>query len=44
VLTTELASACFGHPLVVTRQAGRWAAVSGQADGLAVPARAADAR
>jgi iron complex transport system ATP-binding protein len=28
VLTTELASACFGHPLVVTRQAGRWAAVS----------------
>jgi iron complex transport system ATP-binding protein len=31
VLTTELASACFGHPLVVTRQAGRWSAVSGRA-------------
>ncbi len=29
VLTTELASACFGHRLVVTGQAGRWAATSG---------------
>jgi iron complex transport system ATP-binding protein len=32
VLTTELASACFGHPLVVTRRAGRWAAASGPSD------------
>jgi iron complex transport system ATP-binding protein len=31
VLTTELVSACFGHPLAVTRHAGRWAAVSGRA-------------
>jgi iron complex transport system ATP-binding protein len=29
VLTTELASACFGHPLVLARHAGRWAAISG---------------
>jgi iron complex transport system ATP-binding protein len=28
VLTTELASACFGHPVAVTRHAGRWAAIS----------------
>jgi iron complex transport system ATP-binding protein len=28
VLTTELASACFGHPITVTRHAGRWAAAS----------------
>jgi iron complex transport system ATP-binding protein len=28
VLTTELASACFGHPVVVNRHGGRWAAVS----------------
>jgi len=35
VLTTELASACFGHPLVVIRQAGRWAAVSGQSGSVA---------
>jgi len=28
VLTTELASACFGHPVAVSRRAGRWAAVS----------------
>ena len=31
VLTTELASACFGHPVVVIGNAGRWAAVSGRA-------------
>lgn len=30
VLTTELTSACFGHPVAVTRHAGRWAAVSGR--------------
>ncbi len=35
VLTTELASACFGHPVAVTRHAGRWAAVSGRADSVA---------
>jgi iron complex transport system ATP-binding protein len=29
VLTTELATACFGHPVAVTTRAGRWAAVSG---------------
>jgi iron complex transport system ATP-binding protein len=29
VLTTELATACFGHPVTVTTRAGRWAAVSG---------------
>jgi iron complex transport system ATP-binding protein len=29
VLTTELASACFGHPIAITRHAGRWAAVAG---------------
>jgi len=28
VLTSELASACFGHPVAITRRAGRWAAVS----------------
>jgi iron complex transport system ATP-binding protein len=31
VLTTELATACFGHPVAVTTRAGRWAAVSGSA-------------
>jgi iron complex transport system ATP-binding protein len=35
VLTTELASACFGHPVAVTRHAGRWAAVSGQSGSVA---------
>ncbi|MGH3302367.1 MAG: ABC transporter ATP-binding protein [Streptosporangiaceae bacterium] len=30
VLTTELVSACFGHPVAVTTHAGRWAAVSGR--------------
>ena len=28
VLTTELVTACFGHPVVVSRHAGRWAAIS----------------
>ncbi len=28
VLTSELASACFGHQVTITRQAGRWAAIS----------------
>jgi iron complex transport system ATP-binding protein len=28
VLTSELASACFGHPVTISRQAGRWAAVA----------------
>jgi len=28
VLTTELASACFGHPVAISQRAGRWAAVS----------------
>jgi iron complex transport system ATP-binding protein len=28
VLTSELASACFGHPVTITRHVGRWAAVS----------------
>ncbi len=28
VLTTELATACFGHPVAVSRLAGRWAATS----------------
>lgn len=28
VLTTELATACFGHPVAVATHAGRWAAVS----------------
>ncbi len=28
VLTSELASACFGHPVVISRQFGRWAAVT----------------
>ena len=27
VLTSELASACFDHPVAITRHAGRWAAV-----------------
>jgi len=31
VLTTELASACFGHPVAVRTHAGRWAAVSASA-------------
>ncbi len=31
VLTTELASACFGHPVAVTTNAGRWAVVSAPA-------------
>jgi iron complex transport system ATP-binding protein len=30
-LTTELATACFGHRVAVTTHAGRWAAVSGPA-------------
>lgn len=28
VLTGELVSACFGHPVTVTRQAGRWSVIS----------------
>jgi iron complex transport system ATP-binding protein len=36
VLTTELASACFGHPLAVARHTGRWAAVAGRSDNGAV--------
>jgi iron complex transport system ATP-binding protein len=28
VLTTEQASACFGHPVMIKQHAGRWAAVS----------------
>jgi iron complex transport system ATP-binding protein len=28
VLTSKLASACFDHPLTITRQAGRWAAAA----------------
>ncbi len=46
VLTTELASACFGHPVAVTRYAGRWAVVSGQPDGVAraIPTVPADSR
>jgi iron complex transport system ATP-binding protein len=28
VLTSRQASACFGHPIAISRQAGRWAAVS----------------
>jgi iron complex transport system ATP-binding protein len=28
VLTSELASVCFGHPVAISRQAGRWAAIS----------------
>jgi iron complex transport system ATP-binding protein len=31
VLTSELVSACFGHPVTVSRRAGRWAVVSGPA-------------
>jgi iron complex transport system ATP-binding protein len=31
VLTTGLASACFGHPVKVTRHGGRWTAVSASA-------------
>jgi iron complex transport system ATP-binding protein len=30
VLTSELASACFDHPIAITRQAGRWAAITVQ--------------
>ena len=28
VLTSDLASACFGHPVTIARHAGRWAAVT----------------
>jgi hypothetical protein len=28
VLTTELATVCFGHPVAVNQRAGRWAAVA----------------
>jgi iron complex transport system ATP-binding protein len=28
VLTTELVTACFGHPIAISRHAGRWAAIS----------------
>lgn len=28
VLTSELASACFDHPIAITRQGGRWAAIT----------------
>jgi iron complex transport system ATP-binding protein len=28
VLTSELASACFGHPVAISRQSGRWAATT----------------
>jgi iron complex transport system ATP-binding protein len=31
VLTSELVSACFGHPVTVTRQSGRWAVISAHA-------------
>jgi iron complex transport system ATP-binding protein len=31
VLTSELVSACFGHPVSVTRRAGRWAVVAAPA-------------
>lgn len=31
VLCTELVSTCFGHPVVVSRRAGRWAAVAAPA-------------
>jgi iron complex transport system ATP-binding protein len=31
VLTTELASACFGHPVAIARHAGRWTAVAAPA-------------
>jgi iron complex transport system ATP-binding protein len=31
VLTTELVSACFGHPVTIARHAGRWAAVASPA-------------
>jgi len=33
VLTTELATTCFGHPVAVTTHAGRWAAISGPREG-----------
>jgi iron complex transport system ATP-binding protein len=29
VLTTVLASACFGHPVTIARRSGRWAAIAG---------------
>ena len=28
VLTTELVTACFGHPVAISRRDGRWAAIS----------------
>ncbi len=31
VLTSEMVSACFGTPVTISRQAGRWAATAGQA-------------
>jgi iron complex transport system ATP-binding protein len=31
VLTTELASACFGYPVAIARHAGRWATIAGPA-------------
>ncbi|GAA1825830.1 ABC transporter ATP-binding protein [Actinomadura chokoriensis] len=31
VLTTELVSACFDHPIAITRHNGRWAATAGSA-------------
>jgi iron complex transport system ATP-binding protein len=31
VLTSELATACFGHPIMITRHAGRWTAVASPA-------------
>ncbi|WP_279510079.1 hypothetical protein [Actinomadura sp. 7K507] len=31
VLTTELVSECFGHPITITRRHGRWAATAGPA-------------
>jgi iron complex transport system ATP-binding protein len=33
VLTTELASECFGYPVAIARHAGRWATVAGRAGG-----------
>jgi iron complex transport system ATP-binding protein len=33
VLTTELASECFGYPVAIARHAGRWATVAGRAAG-----------
>jgi len=31
VLTTELVSACFDHPIAIARHAGRWASTAGLA-------------